>query len=443
MYAAIMLTDILLVLVLILVNGLFAMSEIAIVSSRRARLVQLADEGSVGAQRALQLSSEPTRFLSSVQVGITSIGILNGAIGEAAIVSRLDDFFVQFPALAPYAHALAMGTMVVGLTYVSLILGELVPKRLALTNPESIASIIARPMQMLATAARPLVILLSASTETILRLFRVRQVKSPAVTVEEIRVLLAQGTEEGVFEATEHELVTNVLNLDDRHVGSVLTPRSDIVYLDVRDSIEINQEKLRGAQHNVLPLCDGGLAHVLGFVRATKVLELVLDTGKLDLGRLAEPALFVPETMTLMKLLEQFKRTHLPLALIVDEFGDVEGLVSFTDVISAIVGDLPSEPGEEPSIVRREDGSWLMDGSLDLETVVRTLDDDTLLSDEDRQHYHTLGGLAMLALGRVPRTGDIFERGSYRFEVVDMDGNRVDRVLVSRSQPAADDDGKA
>jgi putative hemolysin len=438
-----MLTDILLVLVLILVNGLFAMSEIAIVSSRRARLVQLADEGSVGAQRALQLSSEPTRFLSSVQVGITSIGILNGAIGEAAIVSRLDDFFVQFPALAPYAHPLAMATMVVGLTYVSLILGELVPKRLALTNPESIASIIARPMQMLATAARPLVILLSASTEAILGLFRVRQVTSPAVTVEEIRLLLAQGTEEGVFEATEHELVTNVLNLDDRHVGSVLTPRSDIVYLDVRDPIEITREKLRGAQHNVLPLCEGGLDHVVGFVRATKVLEQVMDTGTLALPGLAEPALFVPETMTLMKLLEQFKRTHLPLALIVDEFGDVEGLVSLTDVISAIVGDLPSEPGEEPSIVRREDGSWLMDGSLDLETVLRTLDDDSLLSDEDRQHYHTLGGLAMLALGRVPKTGDIFERGGYRFEVVDMDGNRVDRVLVSRSQPSADDDGKA
>ncbi len=437
-----MLTDILLVLVLILVNGLFAMSEIAIVSSRRARLLQLADEGSTGAQRALQLSSEPTRFLSSVQVGITSIGILNGAIGEAAIVSRLDDFFVQFSALATYAHPLAMGTMVVGLTYVSLILGELVPKRLALTSPEAIASLIARPMQMLATAARPLIFLLSASTEGILRLFRVRQVKPPAVTLEEVKVLLQQGTEEGVFEATEHELVTNVLNLDDRHVGSVITPRSDIVSLDVRDAIEINREKLRGAQHNVLPLCDGGLDRVVGFVRATKVLEQVMDTGTLALPGLAEPALFVPETMTLMKLLEQFKRTHLPLALVVDEFGDVEGLVTLTDVISAIVGDLPSSPGEEPSIVRREDGSLLIDGSLDLETVVRTLDDDTLLSDEDRQHYHTLGGLAMLALGRVPRTGDVFDRGGYRFEVVDMDGNRVDRVLVSHARPAADD-GKA
>ena len=435
-----MITDLLLVFILILLNGLFALSEIAIVSSRRVRLVQMAEEGSTGARRALHLASEPTRFLSSVQVGITSIGILNGAIGEATVVTRLNAFFEQVPALAPYAQALAMGTMVVVLTYVSLILGELVPKRLALTHPERVASVIARPMQLLATAARPLVLLLSVSTEAILRLFRVPQVKQPAVTVEEIKVLFEQGAEEGVFEPSEHEMMTNVLNLDQRHVGSVLTPRSNIVSLDVRDPIEANRGKLRGAEHTVLPLCDGGLDHVLGVVRATKVLEHVLDTGVLDLPSLAEPALYVPETMTLMKLLEQFKRTHLPLALVVDEFGDVEGLVTLTDVIAAIVGDLPSEPGEEPTIVQREDGSWLMDGSLDIDTVLRTLDDDSWLTAEDRQHYHTLGGLAMLALGRVPRTGDVFERGDYRFEIVDMDSNRVDRVLVSRARPPADDD---
>jgi putative hemolysin len=427
-----MVTDILLVFVLILLNGLFAMSEIAIVSARRARLVQMVDQGRTGAQHALQLASEPTRFLSSVQVGITTIGILNGAIGEAAIVTRLATAFEQMPLVAPYAHVLAMGTMVVGLTYVSLIIGELVPKRLALTNPEAIASIIARPMQTVAAAGRPLVFLLSASTEAILRLLRVRQVKPPAVTAEEIKVLLEQGTEEGVFEATEHELMTNVLDLDARHVGSVLTPRSDVVYLDLRDSVDTNREKLRGGSHGVFPLCDGGLDHVLGFVRSTQVLEQVLDTGALDLSALAEPAWFVPETMTLMKLLEQFKRTHLPFALVVDEFGDVEGLVSLADVIAAIVGELPSEPGEEPSIVQREDGSWLMDGGLDLTTVLRTLDDESLLTEEDRQHYHTLGGLAMLALGRVPRTGDVFERSGFRFEIVDMDGHRVDRVLVSR-----------
>src|SRR5688572_10744219 len=227
-----MLTDILLVFVLVLINGVFAMSEIAIVSSRRARLVQMADVGRSGAARALQLAAEPTRFLSSVQVGITSIGIMNGAIGEAGIASALRGSFEQIPTIAPYANTLALGIMVVALTYVSLIVGELVPKRLALTHPEAIAVLIARPMQVLATMTRPLVFFLSVSTDTILRLLRVRQTKLPAVTVEEIKVLLAQGAEEGVFEPTEHELVTNVLNLDDRHVASVITPRSDIVYLD-------------------------------------------------------------------------------------------------------------------------------------------------------------------------------------------------------------------
>ncbi len=417
-----MTTDILLLLVLILLNGVFAMSEIAIVSSRRARLVQMADTGSSGARHALTLASEPTRFLSSVQVGITSIGILNGAIGEASIASRLRASLEQVPAVAPYAETLSLGIMVVVLTYFSLILGELVPKRLALTHPEAIASIIARPMEILATIGRPIVTFLSVSTDTILRLLGVRQVKQPAVTVEEIRVLLEQGADEGVFEDAEHEMVTNVLNLDDRHVGAVLTPRSDVVFLDVRDAMDVNRQKLRQDPHNVLPLCDGGLDHVLGFVRSTTVLDKLLDGKTIDLPALAEKPLFVPETMSLMTLLEQIKRTHLPVALVVDEFGGVEGLVSLTHVIGSIVGELPSEPGDEPSIVRRDDGSWLLDGALDLDTVVRTLDAESLLSDHDRQHYHTLGGLAMLALGRVPRTGDLFQRGDYRFEIVDMDG---------------------
>jgi putative hemolysin len=398
----------------------------------------MADDGHSGARHALQLASEPTKFLSSVQVGITSIGILSGAIGEAAVASKLRTFLERVPAIAAYADTLALGSMVVVLTYVSLIVGELVPKRLALTHPEAISSVIARPMQVLAAAGRPLVFLLSASTDTILRILGVRQVKQPAVTVEEIKVLLEQGAEEGVFEASEHEIVANVLNLDERLVGSVLTPRSDVVYLDVRDSLEATRKKLRGDVHSVFPLCDGGLDQVLGFARSTKVLDHLLENGTFDPSPLTEPALFVPETMSLMKLLEQFKRTHLPLALVVDEFGDVKGLVSLTDVISAMVGELPSEPGEDPSVVRREDGSWLMDGGLDLTTVSRTLETDSLLSDEDMQHYHTLGGLTMLALGRVPMTGDVFLRGDYRFEIVDMDGHRVDRVLVSRAPRRAE-----
>ena len=431
--------DVLLLLLLIVLNGIFAMSEIAVVSARRARLIQLAEDGSKGARHALTLASEPTRFLSSVQVGITSIGILNGAIGEGAIAARLRPALEQVSLLAPYADTLSLAIMVAVLTYVSLIIGELVPKRIALIHPETIASVIARPMEVVAGVTRPIVFLLSVSTDSILRLFRVRQAKQPGVTADEIRVMLEQGAEEGVFEPTEHELVTNVLNLDERHVGAVLTPRSNVVYVDIRDSVDTLREKLREQPHSVLPLCDGSLDKVLGFVRSTKVLERFLERGQPDLPSLAEPPLFVPETMTLMKLLEQFKRTHLPIALVVDEFGDVEGLVSFTDVISSIVGDLPMEPGEEPAIVQREDGSWLLDGAVDLDTALRTLEAEAMISDEDRQHFHTLGGLAMVALGRVPRTGDVFERGDYRFEVVDMDGNRVDRILASRRPPPSDD----
>jgi len=348
------------------------------------------------------------------------------------VASRLRVSFAEVPILAPYADTLALVVMVVALTYVSLILGELVPKRLALTQPERIASLIARPMQILATVGRPLVRLLSASTDTILRLGGVRHVTQPAVSLQEIKVLLEQGTEEGIFERSEHEMVTNVLNLDDRQVGAILTPRSDVVYLDVRDPVEVTRAKLRDDAHTVVPLCDGGLDQVLGVVRSPRVLGQMAEQRAFTLTEFSEPALFVPETMTLMKLLEQFKRTHLPVALVVDEYGGVEGLVSLTDVISAIVGELPSEPSEEPAIVRREDGSWLIEGGLDLETVARTLDVEALVAEDDRQQYHTLGGLAMLALGRVPKTGDVFERGGHRFEIVDMDANRVDRLLVSR-----------
>jgi putative hemolysin len=428
-----MTTDLLLLLALILLNGVFAMSEIAIVSSKRARLLQMA-ETSAGARRALALSAEPTRFLSSVQVGITSIGILSGAIGEAAVAQRLRVMFEAWPALAPYADTLSVGIMVVALAYVSLILGELVPKRLALTHPETIAALVSRPMDMLAVAARPLVKLLSVSTDGVLRLFRVRAPKGPGITLEEIRVMLEQGAEEGAVDRSEQEMVSNVLNLDERHVAAILTPRAEIVFLDVRDPLTVTRDRLRNIPHPVLPVCDGGLDGVLGFIRTTRLLEAMLDGRKPDIAALAEPALFVPETMTQMTLLEQFRRTHLPTALVVDEFGEVEGLVSLTDVIAAIVGELPPDPGEEPEIVRRADGSWLMDGGVDLDTLIRVLDSDAVVANADT-HVHTLGGLAMLALGRVPSTGDIFERGGFRFEVVDVDGNRVDRVIVKRFDP--------
>jgi putative hemolysin len=291
-------------------------------------------------------------------------------------------------------------------------------------------------MDLLARIGRPIVQLLSLSTDGILHLLRVRQVPRPAVTLDEIRVMLEQGAEEGVVESSEHQMMTNVLDLDHRHVASVLTPRSDVVFLDLRDTPEVRREKLRQGPHSVLPVCDGGLDEVIGVVRATRLLDQAMAGQQLDLGALAEPALFVPETMTLMTLLQHFKRTHLPVALVVDEFGVTQGLVSLTDVTSSIVGDLPTELGEEQSIVRRDDGTWLIDGALEIEAAARALDVPALEENAAPLHYHTLGGLAMAALGRIPRVGDVFERAGYRFEVVDMDGHRVDRLLVAHTAAA-------
>jgi putative hemolysin len=429
-----MLTDVLLLSALILLNGAFAMSEIAVVSSRRARLTQLVEEGHGGAARALELASEPTRFLSTVQVGITSIGILSGAVGEAAIADRIQVSLEALPLLAPYAEPVSRALMVIALTYVSLIVGELVPKRLGLTHPERIASLVAGPMYALAVAGRPVVYLLSKSTETLTRLLRFPQTRQPAISLEEIKVLMQQGTEEGVFEEAEQKLVTNVLNLDERQVGAILTPRSDVVFLDVELPFEENRVTLSETPHTVLPLCRGSLDDVIGFVRSIDILTRVLKGEVVDLVALASQPLFVPRTVTLMALLEQFRRTHLPVALVVDEFGGVAGLVSLADVTAAIVGELPVSPNEEPAIVRRQDGTLLVEGALEIDQLEQELETD-LLSEDDRRHYHTLGGLVMFALGRVPKTGDFFDHAGHRFEVVDMDGNRVDRVLVTPAPP--------
>jgi len=420
-----------LLLLLILINGIFAMSEIALVSSRRPRLQQLASEGHAGARLALSLADDPTRFLSTVQVGITSIGILSGAVGESAIALHVQGWLTRFPTLSPYAEGLSLAIMVVSLTYVSLILGELVPKRLGLTSPERIASLVAGPMSILSAVGRPLVHLLSASTDLVLRLLRVSRTAQPSTSDEEIKLLMAQGAEEGVFAPSEQAIVSNVLHLDDRYVGAILTPRADVTFLDLTRSWQENARVLEASPHSVIPLCRGSLDEVTGVVRSSAILGHLLRGETIDLQALASPALFVPRTTTLMDLLQQFKQTHLPVALVVDEFGGINGLVSLTDVTAAIVGELPETKGDDPWIVRRDDGTWLVDGAAEVTQLEQALQVTIAAEDEERLHYHTLGGLAMYALGRVPRTGDAFERGRVRFEVVDMDGHRVDRVLVS------------
>ena len=423
--------DLLLLLALFVLNGVFAMSEIAIVSARRARLQQMAEAGSGGAARALDLAAEPTRFLSSVQVGITCIGILSGAVGEASIAAPIRGWLEHVPVLAPHGETLALLVMVACLTFASLIVGELVPKRLAMAHPERIATIVSRPVQAIGRLGRPVVHLLSVTTDAVLRLMRVRTEMRPGVTVDEIRLLLQQGADEGVVEATEHTMVSNVLGLDDRTVGSVATYRADVVFLDVRASREAIIRTPRTTPHTALPLCDGGLDHVVGVVRSARVLDRMLDGHAADLRALAEPPLVVPETMSLMQLLERLKAAHLPLALVVDEFGGVEGLVTLADVTDALIGRRQAPGDGDPLVLRRDEHSWLVDGSVSLTELEQTLGVD-LLAASERKRCHTLGGLAMLGLGRLPRTGDRFTRAGVLFEVVDMDGTRVDRVLVSR-----------
>lgn len=430
-----MLADLSILLLLFAVNGIFAMSEMALVGARRVRLQQQAAAGSRGAARALDLAAEPSRFLSTIQVGITSVGILSGALGEEVIADRLRGVFAQSPALAPYASGLALTSMVVIVTYLSLIIGELVPKRLALIHPEALASRVARPLDLLASAARPVVRLLSLSTDAVLRLFRVQPPTGPSMTQEELQGLIAQGRVEGVLHATEHRLIDNVLELDDRDAGSAMTARAEIVFLDAHDPPARWEAVLAQTRHDVLPLCNGGLDNVVGFIRAADALRHVLARGTLDLPAPAAPPLFVPHSVSLMRLLEQFRRAHWPIALVVDEYGNVDGLVSLSDVLAAIVGDLPELGGEDPMIVARDDGSWLVDGMLDLGDLEREAGV-TGLVEQAAGHYRTVSGLAMEALGRVPRVADRFARLGLRFEIVDMDGNRVDRVLVARDEAA-------
>lgn len=423
--------EILILALLFILNGLFAMSEIAIVSSRKIRLQQAVEDGVKSAKLALKLANEPSNFLSTIQVGITLIGILSGAYGEAALSGKLADYLAQFPEIAPYSHGLSLAVVVFGITYFSLIIGELVPKRLALHRPESIAMVMARPMNGLSILAYPLVKMLSFSTDVVLRLFRAHKTDEPQITEKEIRLMIDQGTEAGVFHKREQEMVSNVLRLDDIRIGAIMTPRMDIYYLDVEDCFEENRHKLVESPYSIIPVCKGGLDNVLGFIQAKDLLRRALRGERMELAGAARPAYSVPKTLSPVQLLEEFKRAKTALALVVDEYGEIAGLVTLKDVLEAIVGDLPSdsEAEDEPEAVRREDGSWLLDGVLSVEKFKQIFDVEEL-PDEASGSFHTIGGFVMVQLGRVPRASDHFEWEGFRFEVVDMDKNRVDKVMV-------------
>ncbi|MEY2632300.1 MAG: hypothetical protein RIR00_954 [Pseudomonadota bacterium] len=430
--------DLVLLLVLIAINGVFAMSEIAVLSARKARLQNLADEGNSGAHAALELHQEPSSFLSTIQVGITSVGILSGAIGEAAIAAPLARTFEQFSPLAPYANSVALGLTVVGLTYFSVVVGELLPKRLALLAPESIAALIARPMMALSRATHPLVSLLSGSCNTVLRLFGADRREEPTVSDDEIKVMMEQGAEAGVFHEGEQALVSNVLRLDDQRIPAIMTPRRDMVVVDLEEGEAAACQRIIGSGFSRLVVCRAGLEQILGVLQTGDLLRQLVPGRGLsvaDIEAVLHPPLFVPESVTTAQLLEHFRRARLQFALIVDEYGEVVGMVTMTDVLAAIVGEITPSGSGESDITPRGDGSWLVDGDVNLERLKQVLGINAELPGEEGQSFHTLGGLIMHVLGRIPATTDQILASGWCFEVVDMDRHRVDKVLARPAAP--------
>lgn len=424
--------ELLLLLLLTLLNGLFSMSEMAVVSARKARLQHLADEGRRGARTALALAENPSNFLATIQVGITVIGITSGAFGEATLSRNLADWLEQWPSVQPHANGLAFAIVISGITFASLILGELVPKRLALQDPEKIASIVSRPMRLLSKATHPLVRVLGAMTDAVLAIFGLRAQRGPPVTEEEIKVLMEQGAEAGVFDEHEQRLVKRIFRLDALRVTGVMTPRGNIAYLDLDDALETNIKRIIEGQHSRFPVVRGGLRNVQGIVFAKNLLENALRGKPPDLTKLAK-ALFVPETLTVVQLTAVFRKHRQTIALVVNEFGDTIGLVTLNDVMEAFVGDIATvETESERDVVRRDANSWLVDGNVTIERFRDVLEVDEPLPEEGIGTYHTLAGFAMLQLDRVPHAGDKFEWNDLSFEIVDMDGNRIDKLLVTR-----------
>ncbi len=423
--------------ILILLNGVFALSEMSVVSARKSRLQHWANEGSAPAQVALDLAEDPNAFLSTVQVGITLIGTVSGAFGGQTLSRSLSEQIERIEPLAPYSGALGFGIVVALITYASLVIGELVPKRLALQNPERAAMLVARPMRALSKLAFPVVRLLSASNNAVLRLLGVKPSQDTPITENEIRLLLAEGAEAGVFDAAEQDMLESVFQLDDRSVRSLMTPQTEIVWLDISDSPEETRRKVASSPHSTFPVCRDEPDNLLGVVRAKALLDQALSGAPLDLHVLVRPAPFVPENAAANDALDLFRRTGESLAMVIDEHGSIQGFVTEHDLLEAIVGVLPSaESGDAPEITQREDGSWLVDGLAQIETV-KELIGAYALPGEDRAAYQTLGGFVMDQIDAIPSAGQHFSWNGFRFEVMDMDGLRVDKVLIAREADGA------
>jgi putative hemolysin len=431
-----MLAYFLILLSLIFVNGLFAMAELAVFSSRPTRLRQMADGGSRGARAALRLLDEPTRFLSTVQIGITLIGVLAGVYSGARFAAPLGQWLAGFERLAPiveYTDTVAYGTVVVLVTYLSLVIGELVPKRWALTNPEAMAALVARPMEIVAHASAPLVWLLQGSTELVVRALGLRKSTSRGVTEEEIRAMIAEATRAGVFHIDEHRMIEGVLRLPDRTVRSIMIPRGDVVWLDVDDSRETVWNAVRAGSHSRYPVCRGEFDELLGVVQTGDLADWLRDPAAGDLVSRLRAPLIVHESTRILRLLDLFRESKLNFAVVVDEHGSIEGIATPANILTAIAGELPEAASEEvPEAVVRDDQSWLIDGRLPIDEVERLLGRGAMRSGDD---YTTLAGFVLAQLGHLPVTGEHFRWRGMRFEVVDMDGRRIDKLLVQRLTP--------
>jgi putative hemolysin len=425
--------QIMFIIFLTIANGVFSMSEIAIVSARKARLQQWVNEGNAKARVALDLADSPNRLLSTVQIGITLIGILAGVLGGATISRELSARLVSIPLLSPYSEAIALGIVVLGITYLTLVIGELVPKRIALHNAERIACTMAAPMRVLSQIASPAVYLLSISTDAVLRILGIRPVAETPVTEEEINILIEQGMKAGTFEEAERDMVEHVFLLGDLRVGALMTPRTEIVWLDIDDSPEEILRKIADSGNSRFPVGQGSLDNILGIVQVKDMLGR--NMGKpADLKASLRRPLFVPESTHALKVLELFKQSGIHISLVVDEYGSVQGLVTLNDILEEIVGDIPSiEELEEPLAVQREDGSWLLDGMLPVNDFKDIFSIKELPGEGI---YQTLGGFVLMHIGRIPHEGNHFEWGELRFEVVDMDKNRIDKVLVMPARKA-------
>jgi putative hemolysin len=429
-------TDILIILALILLNGVFSMSELALVSARRLRLEKLSDEGNRSARTALALADNPSTYLSTIQVGITLISIFNGAFGQASLSSNLAPRIAALtPGLAGVADDVAFAIVVVAITFLSIVFGELVPKRIAITYPELMSTWVARPLTALSRLMSPFVRLLALTTDLVARLFGIPKHKDESPTEEEIAGMLKEGSEAGVFEPTEYAIVSRALRLDDCHLKALMTPRVDLEFLDLDDAPGQNLRKIADHRYSRFPVYRHAQAEVLGFVNVRDLFEQAIRAETLsnvDIEAAIKPLLYVPESASAMDLLELFKKNRAELALVVDEYGDIQGMVTLADIMSVLVGDVSvSGEAQAPDAVQREDGSWLMDGGVSLDRFRELMGTTTDFPDEAEGMYHTLAGFLLYQLGYIPTPSEHVEWDGFRFEVVDMDGNRIDQLLVS------------